>query len=63
MYFYSTNKLSDKVSFQEAIFKGLPQDNGLYMPQSIPKISAEFWENVQDYSLNDIAFQDRKSVV
>lgn len=63
MYFYSTNKLSDIVSFQEAIFKGLPQDNGLYMPQSIPKISAEFWENVQDYSLNDIAFQITKSLL
>ncbi len=63
MFFYSTNKLSEIVSFQEAIFKGLPQDNGLYMPMVIPNISSEFWDNIQDYSLNEIAFQITKSLL
>ncbi len=63
MFFYSTNKLSEIVSFQEAIFRGLPQDNGLYMPVVIPKIASEFWDNIQDYSLNEIAFQITKSLL
>lgn len=63
MFFYSTNKLSEIVSFQEAIFRGLPQDNGLYMPMVIPKIASEFWDNIQDYSLNEIAFQITKSLL
>lgn len=63
MFFYSTNKLSELVSFQEAIFRGLPEDNGLYMPMVIPKIASEFWENIQDYSLNEIAFQITKSLL
>ena len=32
MKYYSTNKSVPEVSFEDAIVKGLPEDNGLYMP-------------------------------
>jgi threonine synthase len=32
MKYYSTNLKADKVSFSEALLKGLAPDKGLYMP-------------------------------
>ncbi len=57
MKFYSTNKTTKPTSFKEAVFKGLPEDNGLFMPEIIPVLSADFFENISDYSLTEIAFQ------
>jgi threonine synthase len=31
MKYYSTKQKAGKVSFEEAIFKGLPEDNGLFL--------------------------------
>lgn len=44
--YYSTNRnldsgFKDKVTFQEALFKGLASDKGLFMPTDIPKFSDE----------------------
>jgi threonine synthase len=44
------------VSLEEAIFKGLPSDNGLFLPLSIPKLDSSFFKNISSYSLKDIAF-------
>jgi threonine synthase len=57
MQLYSTNHISENVGFEEAIFRGLPPDKGLYMPSFIPKLSLEFWENVDKLSLQEIAFE------
>jgi threonine synthase len=57
MQLYSTNKISVNVGFEEAIFRGLPPDNGLYMPLSIPKLPQLFWDNVENLSLQEIAFE------
>jgi threonine synthase len=57
MQLYSTNHISENVGFEEAIFRGLPPDNGLYMPTFIPQLSIEFWENVDKLSLQEIAFE------
>lgn len=54
MKFYSTKKEVDSVSFQEAIFKGLPDDNGLFMPEFIPELPALFWEKLPNLSLSEI---------
>ncbi|MCP9754880.1 threonine synthase [Lacihabitans sp. CCS-44] len=57
MQLYSTNHISENVGFEEAIFRGLPPDNGLYMPTFIPQLAKNFWENVDKLSLQEIAFE------
>ena len=56
MKLYSTNNKSLRVSFQEAIFNSLPEDKGLYMPEHIPTLDPFFIKNIQQYSLQEIAF-------
>ena len=36
MKYYSTNGKSPEVNLREAVLKGMPEDSGLYMPNSIP---------------------------
>lgn len=57
MQLYSTNNPSLRVEFQEAVFNSLPADNGLYMPVDIPVLDAEFLENIDQYSMQEIAFK------
>lgn len=49
MKYYSTNFKTDKVSFEEALFQGLAPDGGLYMPESFPTFSAEFFNSNWEY--------------
>ncbi len=39
--YYSTNHKAGKVSFRNALLKGLAPDGGLYMPEAIPEITRE----------------------
>lgn len=55
MILYSTQKSSPNVSFEEAIFRGLPPDNGLYMPTEIKRLPDSFFDTIQDLSLVEIA--------
>jgi threonine synthase len=55
MILYSTQKSSPHVSFEEAIFRGLPPDNGLYMPTEIKRMPIAFFDTIQDLSLVKIA--------
>ena len=57
MKFYSTKTESLKASLEEAIFNSLPKDNGLYMPESIPKISEAFLADIQNHSFKEIAVE------
>lgn len=57
MKYYSTNKQVPEVSFEEAIFKGLPDDNGLYMPKTIQRLPKSLFDRIQDMSLHDIGFE------
>ncbi|MCX8035275.1 MAG: threonine synthase [Candidatus Dojkabacteria bacterium] len=54
MLFYSTNKISPKVTFEEAIFLGQAPDKGLYMPQYIPTFSTEEINRLKDLNLAEI---------
>jgi threonine synthase len=56
MKFYSTNNTSTRVSFKDAVFNSMPQDKGLYMPVSIPRLADKFINNLDEYSLPEIAF-------
>ncbi|RKR81540.1 threonine synthase [Mucilaginibacter gracilis] len=63
MNFYSTNSPTVEVPFKEAVFNSLPQDRGLYMPVSIPQLDAGFIENLDKYSLSEIAFEVAKTLL
>lgn len=63
MKFYSTNKKVTPVSFQEAIFKGLPNDNGLFMPEFIPTLPESFWKNLSELTLPEIGTTIMKSFI
>ncbi|MDC0357879.1 threonine synthase [Oligoflexia bacterium] len=54
---YSTARQSEPVSIQAAIMKGLAPDGGLYMPETIPLLSKNFFENLSTMSFQDIAWQ------
>ncbi|MFP4091502.1 MAG: threonine synthase [Cyclobacteriaceae bacterium] len=59
MRLYSTNDTGKKakVSFQEALFRSMPEDKGLYMPESFPRLKDSFFNNIQSLSLQEIAFE------
>ncbi len=56
MKFYSTNQRSPQVSFQEAVIQGMPADNGLFMPVSIPQVTEEYIRDLPGKKFQDIAF-------
>ncbi|WP_214073262.1 threonine synthase [Mucilaginibacter sp. dw_454] len=56
MKFYSTNNTASRVSFKDAVFNSMPQDKGLYMPVSIPRLDDKFINNLDSYTLPEIAF-------
>ncbi|RZL50743.1 MAG: threonine synthase [Pedobacter sp.] len=57
MKLYSTNNKDLRVSFQEAVFNSMPQDKGLYMPLEIPQLDQEFIDNIEQYTLPEIAYK------
>jgi threonine synthase len=56
MKLYSTNNHANQVSFKEAVFNSMPQDKGLYMPVTIPRLDDKFLNHLDEYSLPEIAF-------
>ena len=56
MLYYSTNKQSPKVDFREATIRGQAIDNGLYFPEYLPTLPANFIKNINNYSKEEIAF-------
>jgi len=57
MQFHSTKNHALKASLQEAIFRSLPPDNGLYMPDSIPSLPESFFDRIHEMSFNEIAIE------
>jgi threonine synthase len=56
MRLYSTNDKHYTVGLKEAVFRGLPPDNGLFMPQEIRPLPASFFAALPEMSFADIAF-------
>lgn len=42
MKYYSLNNKNSKVSFQEAVIKGISPDKGLYFPEKITPLPPSF---------------------
>ena len=56
MQLYSTKHISPDVDLKEAVLKGLPADNGLYMPYKIEPLPQKFWDNLEHYTFTEMAF-------
>ncbi len=63
MKLFSTNHISPDVDLEEAVFQGLPSDNGLYMPYNIPKLPDSFFTKIGTLSLQEIAFEVCKTLI
>ncbi len=55
MEYYSTNGSSQPVSLSEAVIMGLAPDRGLYMPERIETLPAEFFAQIGTMSFHQIA--------
>ncbi|MEC7839382.1 MAG: threonine synthase [Chlamydiota bacterium] len=54
---YSTKNHDLNVSLKEAIFHGLAQDGGLFLPKAIPKLSADFFREIKGKSFIEVSFE------
>ena len=63
MLYYSLNKQSPTLDFKQATIAGQAPDKGLYFPESIPQIEKEFFDNIEQYSNEEIAFKVIKPYV
>ena len=56
MKYYSTNGKAPIADLHKAVVKGLAEDRGLYMPESIKKLPKEFFDNIDKMSFQEIAY-------
>ena len=63
MKLYSTKNPNATVSLKEAVFKGLPADNGLFMPVSITPLPQHFFDTIEHKSFKEIAFEVSKALI
>lgn len=63
MNYYSLNKQADNTSFKDAVIKGLAPDKGLYFPESITPLPKSFFDNIDNLSHTEIAFEAIKQFV
>ena len=56
MKYYSTNGKAPIADLQKAVVKGLAEDRGLYMPEEIKILSKVFFDNIQEMSFQQIAY-------
>jgi threonine synthase len=56
MKLYSTKDKTHIVDLKEAVLRGLPPDNGLYMPEHIPELPQDFINSLSDLSFQEIAY-------
>ena len=57
MQFYSTNGQAPIATLEKAVVKGLAEDKGLYMPERIKPLPKEFFDNIENFSFQEIAYQ------
>ena len=55
--FYSTNLKAEKVTFSQALLKGLASDRGLFMPEEIPTFTKEEIKSFSKMEYYQIAFE------
>lgn len=55
--FHSTEGRSPKVFLEEAVMRGLAEDGGLFMPDSIPCLPDRFFKEISSLSFPEISFE------
>ena len=63
MKYFSLHKKAAKVSFKNAVIKGIAEDKGLYFPESITSLTKDFIDNITDYSDHEISYQVIKQFI
>ncbi len=63
MNYYSLNNKLNKASFSQAVIKGIASDKGLYFPEEINQLSKEFFDKIEYFSNEEIAYQSIKQFV
>ena len=63
MKYYSLNKQAPNISFKQAVIKGIAPDRGLYFPENITPLDNKFFDNIDDLSNEEIAFETIKQFV
>lgn len=63
MYLYSTKTPSITADLKEAVLKGLPQDNGLFMPSVVTRLSDQVLANLLSYDFQEIALAISRNLI
>ncbi len=63
MQYFSLNKNAPKVSFEQAVVQGLAPDRGLYFPESITPLPHSFFQNIENLTPEEIAFEAIKQFI
>lgn len=63
MNYYSLNHKAPNTSFKEAVIKGIAPDKGLYFPENITPLPKSFFDNIDNLSHSEIAFEAIKQFV
>ncbi len=63
MKLYSTNRRASPVSLREAVWRGLAEDGGLFLPLEIPKLPTRFFEEMDSLSFQEICFEVARSIL
>ena len=56
MKYYSTNHQAPEADLRKAVVKGLAEDRGLYMPETIHRLPKAFFDDMPAMRFQDIAF-------
>jgi len=56
MKYYSTNKKVSGVSLEDAVVKGLAEDKGLFMPDTVKVLPQSFYDTIENLSFQEIAY-------
>lgn len=56
MILYSTKNRNEKATFTEAVIQGLPKSGGLFMPESFPIMSDNFFKNAHTKSFPELSY-------
>ena len=62
MKYYSTNHKAPIATLAKAVTKGLAEDKGLYMPERVPELPTSFFDNIENLSLQEIAYEVAKAL-
>ncbi|MCU0377323.1 MAG: threonine synthase [Bacteroidales bacterium] len=56
MLYYNLNNKKERVTFREAVTRGISSDMGLFMPEEIPSPGPDFFKKLPEMELPEIAF-------